>query len=104
MNRYLSTMSEPIRGHRGMIDKYIGDAIMAYWGPPFIEEADQAHFACLAAIDMIGRIATLRKELPELLGVRTIPMRMRCPDRHRDRRSAGRQHRLGIHDELHRDG
>jgi adenylate cyclase len=73
MNRYLSTMSEPIRNHRGIIDKYIGDAIMAYWGPPFIDAADQAHFACLAAIDMIGRIDTLRKELPELLGVRTIP-------------------------------
>jgi adenylate cyclase len=74
MNRYLSTMSEPIRSHRGIIDKYIGDAVMAYWGPPFIDEADQARFACFAAIDMIGRIATLRKELPELLGVRTIPM------------------------------
>jgi class 3 adenylate cyclase len=46
--------------HRGIIDKYIGDAIMAYWGPPFIDETDQARFACFAAIDMIGRIATLR--------------------------------------------
>ena len=73
MNLYLSTMSEPIHGHRGVIDKYIGDAIMAYWGPPFIEEAEQARFACLAAIDMMGRVATLRKELPEHLGVRTIP-------------------------------
>jgi class 3 adenylate cyclase len=74
MNRYLTTMSEPIRGHRGIIDKYIGDAIMAYWGPPFLEEANQAELACLAAIDMIGRIAGLRKELPELLGVRVIPV------------------------------
>jgi adenylate cyclase len=74
MNRYLSTMSEPIRSQRGIIDKYIGDAIMAYWGPPFVDAADQACFACLAAIDMIGRIATLRKQLPELLGVRAIPM------------------------------
>jgi adenylate cyclase len=73
MNRYLSTMSEPIRDHRGIIDKYIGDAIMAYWGPPFIEEAEQAHVACLAAVDMMGRVAGLRKELPELLGVRAIP-------------------------------
>ena len=63
MNRYLSTMSEPIHAHRGMIDKYIGDAIMAYWGPPFIEEAEQAHFACLAAVDMLGRVERLLKEL-----------------------------------------
>jgi adenylate cyclase len=33
MNRYLSIMSQPIRNHRGIIDKYIGDAIMAYWDP-----------------------------------------------------------------------
>jgi class 3 adenylate cyclase len=74
MNRYLSMMSEPIRSHRGIIDKYIGDAIMAYWGAPFVEEADQAHFACLAAMDMVERVEALRQELPELLGVRTIPI------------------------------
>jgi len=72
MNRYLSTMSEPIHAHRGVIDKYIGDAIMAYWGPPFIEDAEQVKCACSAAIDMIGRLGNLRKELPELLGVRAI--------------------------------
>ena len=74
MNHYLSIMSEPIRNHRGIIDKYIGDAIMAYWGPPFVEAADQATAACLAAIDMIDRIPTLRRDLPELLGVRSIPL------------------------------
>jgi class 3 adenylate cyclase len=72
MNRYLSTMSEPIHVHRGVIDKYIGDGIMAYWGPPFVEDAEQAKRACSAAIDMIGRLSQLREELPELLGVRTI--------------------------------
>jgi adenylate cyclase len=73
MNLYLSTMSEPIHAHRGVIDKYIGDAIMAYWGAPFIEDAEQARLACLAAVDMIGRVAKFRKDLPELLGVRAIP-------------------------------
>ncbi len=73
MNRYLSTMSEPINAHRGIIDKYVGDAIMAYWGPPFIDETEQADAACLAALDMVGRVAGLLKELPELLGVRAIP-------------------------------
>ena len=74
MNRYLSVMSEPIRTNRGIIDKYIGDGIMAYWGPPFVDEADHARFACLAALDMIAHIATLRHEIPELLGVRGTPM------------------------------
>lgn len=74
MNRYLSIMSEPIRANRGIIDKYIGDGIMAYWGPPFVDEADHARFACLAALEMIERIGTLRREIPELLGVRGTPM------------------------------
>ena len=73
MNLYLSVMSEPIHAHHGVIDKYIGDAIMAYWGPPFIEEVEQANFACLAAVDMIGSVEKLRRELPERLGVRSIP-------------------------------
>jgi adenylate cyclase len=74
MNRYLSIMSEPIRANRGIIDKYIGDGIMAYWGPPFVDEADHARLACLAVLEMIARIATLRQEIPELLGVRGTPM------------------------------
>ena len=73
MNRYLSTMSEPIRRYRGVIDKYIGDAIMAYWGPPFVEEGEEAQFACLAAIEIVERIAKLRGEIAELLGVRVMP-------------------------------
>ncbi|QOZ25717.1 hypothetical protein XH93_20465 [Bradyrhizobium sp. CCBAU 51753] len=73
MNCYLTMMSEPVREHRGVIDKYNGDAIMAYWGAPFIDEGDQARPACLAAADMVERVPTLRQELPELLGVRVIP-------------------------------
>ena len=74
MNRYLSIMSIPIRTNRGIIDKYIGDGIMAYWGPPFVDEADHARFACLAALEMIDQVATLRREIPELLGVLGTPM------------------------------
>ena len=74
VNHYLSVMSEPIRNNRGIIDKYIGDAIMAYWGPPFVGEGEHAHLACLAALEMIERVASLRKELPEILEVRSIPM------------------------------
>ena len=73
MNRYFSTMSAPIRQHQGVIDKYIGDAIMAYWGPPFADDAAQARLASLAALDMLELVPQLRAELPELLGVRTLP-------------------------------
>lgn len=73
MNRYLSAMSGPIRTHEGIIDKYIGDAIMAYWGPPFTADADQARLASIAALDMLELIPQLRAELPELLGVRNLP-------------------------------
>ena len=67
-------MSAPIRDHEGIIDKYIGDAIMAYWGPPFTEDADHARLASLAALDMLERVASLRAEFPELLGVRSLPI------------------------------
>jgi class 3 adenylate cyclase len=74
MNRYFSAMSAPIRDHGGVIDKYIGDAIMAYWGPPFTENADQARLASLAALDMLKGVVPLRAEFPELLGVRSLPI------------------------------
>jgi class 3 adenylate cyclase len=73
MNRYFSTMSAPIREHEGIIDKYIGDAIMAYWGPPFTDNAAQARLASLAALKMLELVPQLRTELPELLGVRSLP-------------------------------
>jgi adenylate cyclase len=73
MNRYFSTMSAPIRAHQGIIDKYIGDAIMAYWGPPFTDPAEQSRLACLAALEMLACVPQLRAELPELLGIRALP-------------------------------
>jgi adenylate cyclase len=74
MNRYLTTMSLPIRQHAGIIDKYIGDAIMAYWGPPFTDPGEHARRACLTALEMLERLAPLRAEIPDLLGVRSVPL------------------------------
>lgn len=73
MNHYFTVMSAPIRSHRGIIDKYIGDAIMAYWGPPFIEQEEPALLACFAAIDMADQVPALQKQLPDLLGIRAMP-------------------------------
>ena len=74
MNRYFSTMSAPIQANGGIIDKYIGDAIMAYWGPPFTADADQARLAGFAALEMLERVGPFRAELPDLLGLRNVPI------------------------------
>jgi adenylate cyclase len=74
LNQYFSTMSAPVREHEGIIDKYIGDAIMAYWGPPFNEDSEQTRLAALAAIDMLNRLARLRDSFPEIIGMRNAPI------------------------------
>ncbi|HKU69663.1 MAG TPA: adenylate/guanylate cyclase domain-containing protein, partial [Burkholderiales bacterium] len=52
INEYLTTMSLAIReSHRGTLDKYIGDAIMAFWGAP-MADPNHAQNAVLAALDM----------------------------------------------------
>jgi len=52
INEYLTTMSGIIRSrHRGTLDKYIGDAIMAFWGAP-VDDAQHARNGVLAALDM----------------------------------------------------
>ncbi|TAK53920.1 MAG: adenylate/guanylate cyclase domain-containing protein, partial [Dehalococcoidia bacterium] len=70
VNRYLAAMSEPIREQHGIIDKYIGDAIMAYWGPPFNGSDEHARLACLAALAQLARLESFRAELPELMGIK----------------------------------
>lgn len=51
LNEYLSEMTEIIFSHQGTLDKYIGDAIMAFWGAP-LETPDHAERACRAALGM----------------------------------------------------
>jgi class 3 adenylate cyclase len=70
LNRYMTVMSEPVRRHNGIIDKYIGDAIMAFWGPPFTGADEQAGLACLAALEQLAGLGAFRTELPDLIGIK----------------------------------
>ena len=70
LNRYMTVMSEPVRHNNGIIDKYIGDGIMAFWGPPFTGTEDHSGLACLAALDQLAGVVGFRAELPELTGLR----------------------------------
>lgn len=51
MNEYFSAMTAVIRDQRGTLDKYVGDAIMAFWGAP-VEDPRHAQHAVLAALQM----------------------------------------------------
>jgi adenylate cyclase len=61
MNAYLTEMTEVIQEKRGTIDKYIGDAIMAFWGAP-LADPDHAAHALEAALGMQKRIRGLDAE------------------------------------------
>lgn len=61
LNEYLSAMADIIESYEGTVDKYEGDAVIAFWGAPVFFE-DHALKACLSALDQQKRFAQLRKE------------------------------------------
>ena len=81
MNEYLGAMTLVVRKHRGTLDKYIGDAIMAFWGAP-VDDPEHAKNAVLTGLEMHVALEELNKNLiargwPELkigVGVNTGPM------------------------------
>jgi PAS domain S-box-containing protein len=80
VNLYLAVMLPPIGRHGGVTDKYIGDAIMAFWGPPFTRGADPAVEACHAALEQRAALAELRRRVRDELGAAIDAERldMRC--------------------------
>ncbi|MEO8343389.1 MAG: adenylate/guanylate cyclase domain-containing protein [Gallionella sp.] len=59
MNEFLTPLSRVIYKHRGTIDKYMGDCIMAFWGAP-LQDKDHARNALLAGIEMLSTLQTLQ--------------------------------------------
>jgi len=59
LNEYLDEMTGIVLNHEGTLDKYEGDAIMAFWGAP-ITQKDHALRTCLASLDMQKRLAAMR--------------------------------------------
>ena len=60
MNRFLTPLTNAILARKGYIDKYMGDAIMAFWNAPLDDKQHQLN-ACNAAIDMLEKIEELNK-------------------------------------------
>jgi adenylate cyclase len=61
MNRFLTPLTHAIINRKGYIDKYMGDAIMAFWNAP-LDDKDHELNACEAAIDMLERVDELNRE------------------------------------------
>jgi adenylate cyclase len=64
LNAYLTEMTRIIFHHRGTLDKYIGDAVMAIWGAPF-DEPNHAERCCFGAVNMLTRLAELQSSWRE---------------------------------------
>jgi adenylate cyclase len=81
LNDYMTAMTQVVFRYDGVLDKYIGDAIMAFWNAP-LDQPDHARRACETALDMIRTLlvqqeAWARRGLPKLeigIGINTGPM------------------------------
>ena len=104
LNRYLTLLTDEVRARHGIVDKYIGDAVMSFWGPPFVGENNHPALACETGLAQVARFSSFRAEMPELLGYKRFIPRDRVADRHRHRRGDRRQCRLARGDELYGDG
>jgi adenylate cyclase len=60
LNEYLTDMTRIVFERHGTLDKYIGDAVMAFWGAP-VSDPKHAEEACRAALEMLARLDELRR-------------------------------------------
>ncbi|TYK66284.1 CHASE2 domain-containing protein [Colwellia echini] len=65
LNKYFNPITKSIFDHKGTIDKYVGDMVMAFWGAP-LSDPDHAENALNAALDMQVITAKLREEFKEI--------------------------------------
>jgi adenylate cyclase len=78
MNRFLTPLTNVIIARNGTIDKYMGDAVMAFWNAPLDDPSHESD-ACSAALDMLERVDALNKEREREAseaGARFVPIRV----------------------------
>ncbi|MBT4219446.1 MAG: HAMP domain-containing protein [Rhodospirillaceae bacterium] len=68
INDFYTHMTGAIADNKGVVDKYIGDAVMAYWGPPFTTPEEHAVCACKAAIEALEHLQIFRDQVKRELG------------------------------------
>lgn len=60
LNVYLDKLTKVVLAHKGLLDKFIGDAIMAFWGSP-LEDKDKENDICHCAIAMVNALEEINK-------------------------------------------
>ncbi len=73
LNRHFELQAQALQLHHAVVDKFVGDAVMSFWGPPFVAPEEHAPLACRAALAQIAAVGVLRTELSELTGLRRDP-------------------------------
>ncbi len=68
INTFFGHMTDAISQNGGVVDKFMGDAVMAYWGPPFTSPDEHASLACKAATEALGRLETFRSDVHRKIG------------------------------------
>lgn len=68
LNMFLAHMTEAVSQNKGVINDFQGDAVMAYWGPPFTEPDEHARLACRAARAALENFDRYRAEVAAELG------------------------------------
>jgi class 3 adenylate cyclase len=68
INNFFSHMTDAISDNNGVVDKFMGDAVMAYWGPPFNNAEEHATLACKAALSALDHLEKFREDVREKLG------------------------------------
>ncbi|MFH1101367.1 MAG: adenylate/guanylate cyclase domain-containing protein [Methanobacteriota archaeon] len=61
LNEYLTEMTSIILKDQGLVDKYMGDSIMAFWGAP-LDQPNHAEMACSSSLDMTEKLTELQKK------------------------------------------
>lgn len=64
MNDFLTPMSSLVMDNRGTIDKYMGDAMMAFWNAP-LDDPDHARHACITALKMNEALVPINESIKE---------------------------------------
>jgi adenylate cyclase len=70
LNRHFGLQALAVQEHKGVVDKFVGDSIVAFWGPPFVKAEEHATLACHAAEAQLLALDTLRREVPDITGLR----------------------------------